>query len=266
MSSGVTDVTGNPANGLYSYGTYDHLMLLLARLTNFSSRDLSRKRKAIKMNGSGHTGVPPGMFAGMMPASDKVPMPAGFSPPREASPRSNDPDEMDMEVITAEAHQEWGNLVKAFEHFRTYFGAEFQPLGEDVYPTKKTPFGPAAHYRTYSIAGIWMNYYMGYIMLHRAHPDMPPVAVMAAGLAAQTTAPYAMEIGRIAAGLEENISCLKVVSTLMGAALIESAFCLFVAGVQVRGIKTSHCPLNTSQPLSVHLAPNHFTHPQTRKP
>ncbi|RYP38159.1 hypothetical protein DL767_002676 [Monosporascus sp. MG133] len=196
--------------------------------------DLSRKRRVVKMNGQGQSGVPPGMFAGMMPASEKVPMPAGFSPPRETSPRSNDPDEMDLETLTADAHKEWNSLVQAFEHFRTYFGLEFQPLGGDVHPAKGTPFGPAAHYRTYSIAGIWMNYYMGYIMLHRAHPDMPPVAMMAAGLAAPITAPYAREIGRIAAGLEENIACLNVVSTLMGAALIESAFCLFVAGVQYR--------------------------------
>ncbi|RYP48387.1 hypothetical protein DL769_011204 [Monosporascus sp. CRB-8-3] len=208
--------------------------LMPSRLTNFSSRDLSRKRRVVKINGQGQSCVPPGMFAGMMPASDKVPMPAGFSPPREASPRSNDPDEMDLETLTAEAHQEWNSLVQAFEQFRTYFGLEFQPLDGDAHPAKATPFGPAAHYRTYSIAGIWMNYYMGYIMLHRAHPDMPPVAMMAAGLAAPMTAPYAREIGRIAAGLEENISCLNVVSTLMGAALIESAFCLFVAGVQYR--------------------------------
>ncbi|RYP73713.1 hypothetical protein DL771_003426 [Monosporascus sp. 5C6A] len=196
--------------------------------------DLSRKRRVVKMNGQGPSCVPPGMFAGMMPASDKVPLPAGFSPPREASPRSNDPDDMDLEMLTAEAHQEWNSLVQAFEHFRTCFGLEFQPLDGDFHLAKETPFGPAAHYRTYSIAGIWMNYYMGYIMLHRAHPDMPPVAMMAAGLAAPITAPYAREIGRIAAGLEENISCLDVVSTLMGAALIESAFCLFVAGVQYR--------------------------------
>ncbi|RYO75042.1 hypothetical protein DL762_010183 [Monosporascus cannonballus] len=168
--------------------------------------DLSRKRRVVKMNGQGQSGVPPGMFAGMMPASDKVPMPAGFSPPRESSPRSNDPDEMDLEILTAEAHREWNSLVQAFEHFQTYFGLEFQPLDGDAHPAKGTPFGPAAHYRTYSIAGIWMNYYMGYIMLHRAHPDMPPVAMMAAGLAAPMTAPYAREIGRIAAGLEENIS------------------------------------------------------------
>ena len=197
------------------------------------------------MNASGQPGVPPGMFAGMMPASDKVPMPAGFSPPRESSPRSNDPDEMDFDALTVEAHREWNSLVAAFEHFRTYFGPEFEALGADVYPAKDTPYGPAAHYRTYSIAGIWMNYYMGYIMLHRAHPNMPPVAMMAAGLGAQKTAPYAREIGRIAAGLEENISSLKLVSTLMGAALIESAFCLFVAGVQVsRKWKNSfHQPL-----------------------
>ena len=79
-----------------------------------------------------------------------------------------------------------------------------------------------------------MNYYMGYIVLLRAHPMMPPFAMMAAGMAAQQTAPAAMELGRIAAGLAEDCSNVTEVSTLVGGAFIESAFGLFVAGVQVR--------------------------------
>lgn len=121
----------------------------------------------------------------------------------------------------------------AFHEIKHHFGPDFEPLGADIYPSQPTPYGPATHYRTYSIAGIWMNYYMGLIVLHRAHPKMPPVAMLAAGMSAGTTMPWALKLCRIAAGLEENISHLKVVSTLMGAALIESAFPLFVAGVQV---------------------------------
>lgn len=174
----------------------------------------------------------------MMPASDKVTPPMGFSPPREDS--SPPPSathqyhtEGDLDARTVEALQEWEQILLAFYEIKKHFGPDFEPLGADIYPSQPTPYGPATHYRTYSIAGIWMNYYMGLIVLHRAHPKMPPVAMLAAGMSAGTTMPWALKVGRIAAGLEENITHLKVVSTLMGAALIESAFPLFVAGVQV---------------------------------
>ncbi|KAI1497701.1 hypothetical protein F5X99DRAFT_357250 [Biscogniauxia marginata] len=220
------------------WGTYDHLMLLLGRIANFSSRDLARKREALRANGPG--GPPPGMFAGMMPASDKVTMPMGFSPPRETTPPADNSQDMDLDTRTAEAYREWNEIRQAFEEIKNHFGPDFEPLGADIYPAAATPFGLAAHYRTYSIAGVWMNYYMGLIVLHRAHPTMPPVAMMAAGLSARTTAPYAMELGRIAAGMEENISHLMAVSTLMGAALIECAFPLFVAGIQYQEAPQRH--------------------------
>jgi len=218
------------------YGTYDYLILLLGRLANFVSRDLSRKREELSRKNSGSGGLPPGMFTGMMPASEKVTPPMGFSPPREdpSSPPSAAPKHHgDLDNRTVEALQEWESILLAFEEIKNHFGPDFEPLGADLYPTQPTPFGAATHYRTYSIAGIWMNYYMGLIVLHRAHPYMPPVAMLAAGLAAKTTMPWAFELGRIAAGLEENIAQLKAVSTLMSAALMESAFPLFVAGVQV---------------------------------
>lgn len=175
------------------------------------------------------------MFPGMVPRHpERVTVPMGFTPPRETSPPSDSsPDNIDLDISTAEAYHEWEGIKQAFETLRAHFGPEFEPLGTDIYPAKATPFGLAAHYRTYSIAGIWMNYYMGLIVLHRAHPTMPPVAMMAAGLTARTTAHYCLEVGRIAAGLEENIEQLSSVSTLMAAALIECCFPLFVAGIQV---------------------------------
>ncbi|KAI0111803.1 hypothetical protein F4814DRAFT_450480 [Daldinia grandis] len=217
------------------YGTHDHLMLLLGRLANFASKDLSRKRKTFKMAGPGPgRGGSPGMFPGMVPRNPgTVTVPMGFTPPREASPPSDGlPENIDLDASTAEAYREWEGIKRAFEVLGSHFGPEFEALGTDVYPARATPFGLAAHYRTYSIAGVWMNYYMGLIILHRAHPTMPPVAMMAAGISARTTASYCMEVGRIAAGLEENIAHLASVSTLMAAALIECCFPLFVAGIQ----------------------------------
>ncbi|KAI1180737.1 hypothetical protein F4777DRAFT_260283 [Nemania sp. FL0916] len=227
------------------YGSYDYLILLLGRLANFVSRDLSRKREALSRSPPGAPRPPPGMFTGMMPASDKVTPPMGFSPPREdsSSPPESAPlyrTDSDLDTRTVEALREWESIMMAFYEIRKRFGPDFEPLAADIYPAQQTPYGPATHYRTYSIAGIWMNYYMGLIVLHRAHPKMPPVAMLAAGLSAATTMPWALKLGRIAAGLEENIARLKVVSTLMGAALIESAFPLFVAGVQLQDNAQRH--------------------------
>ncbi|KAI0525919.1 hypothetical protein F5B22DRAFT_260157 [Xylaria bambusicola] len=227
------------------YGTYDHLILLLGRLVNFVSRDLSRKRAALERSGSSGPRPPPGMFSGMMPASEKVTPPMGFTPPPEDSsspPRTTSRYRTadDLDTRTVEAVREWEQIALAFDEIRKHFGPDFEPLGADIYPSQPTPFGPATHYRTYSIAGIWMNYYMGLIVLHRAHPKMPPVAMLAAGMSANTTMPWAFKLSRIAAGLEENITRLTVVSTLMGGALIESAFPLFVVGVQLQDEAQRH--------------------------
>lgn len=129
--------------------------------------------------------------------------------------------------------EEWNAIRRAFEVFKSKLGEDFEPMSPDFEPPQATPFGLALTYRTYSIAGIWMNYYMGMIALYRAHPNMPPFAMVAAGMAARSTAGYAIEIGRIAAGLAEDCATVSAVSTLVGAAFIESCFCLFVAGVQV---------------------------------
>jgi hypothetical protein len=168
-----------------------------------------------------------------MPTSGRVTIPRGFTPPRDSSPPSDSAEDIDFDVSTANAIREWEEIRHAFEVFRARLGPDFEPLGPDVVSPEMTPFGPALTYRTYSIAGIWMSYYMGLIVLHRAHPSMPPVAVIAAGMAAQQTGRWANEIARICAGLHEDTTYVTTTSTLVGAAFIESCFPLFVAGVQV---------------------------------
>ncbi|KAH7030936.1 uncharacterized protein B0I36DRAFT_362728 [Microdochium trichocladiopsis] len=217
------------------YGTFDHLMLLLARMSNFNTRDQARKKVALSRSPHGPKAPPPGTFPGLVPASGNVPLPAGFSPPRETTPEDQaSQSELDFDAQTAAAHQEWGSIRHAFEVFKNALGPDFAPLDADAFMPLDTPFGPSRHYRTFSVAGIWLNYYMGLIMLYRAHPTMPPIAMMAAGLQAPNTAEWAMEIGRIAVGVVEDTSGSTVLSTLEAAGLIESGIPLFVAAVQYR--------------------------------
>lgn len=276
---------------VHSYGTFDHLMLLLGRVVDFASRDMARKRKAKRAEamqrgpgqgpGSGPPGMgpppgmgsppgmgppsgmgpPPGMappdmrppvsggpggrgqgrgqsppmFPGMLPSSGRFDLPRGFSPPRDSPTQSGPPEsEDDLEAQTAAAYREWEAIREAFEVFRAHLGPDFQPMGSDIATPVMSPFGPSLLYRTYSIAGIWLNYYMGLIVLYRARPFMPPIAMVAAGMSAPDTAQWANEIGRIAAGLHEDTSEVVDVSTLVAAVFIESGFCLFVAAIQVR--------------------------------
>lgn len=185
-----------------------------------------------------------------MPASGRITVPRGFTPPPESSPSSESAEDVDPDIANANATREWEKIRQAFETFRSHLGPDFEPMGPDFAPPEMTPFGPALVYRTYSIAGIWMHYYMGLIVLHRSHPSMPPVAVLAAGMAAQQTGRWANEIARISAGLHEDTTNMPVISTLAASAMIESCFPTFVAGVQasIPRLLISYSPL--SQPLN----------------
>ncbi|KAK0714644.1 hypothetical protein B0H67DRAFT_644487 [Lasiosphaeris hirsuta] len=252
------------------YGTFDHLMLLLGRLVSFASRDLARKRKAMRAGrgpvgyggpggpgglgprqgpGQGPPGPPmgplgmaqsPPMFPGLLPSTGHFVLPRGFTPPRGTSPSNDSVEDIDLDESTADAVREWDEIRQAFEVFRNHLGPDFAPLGPDHAVPEMTPFGLALMYRTFSISGIWMNYYMGLIVLYRSQPSMPPVAMAAAGMAAQQTAPWANEIARIAAGVCEDLNNVNAVSPLIGAACIESSFCLFVSGIQFRSVDQRH--------------------------
>ncbi|KAL5594690.1 uncharacterized protein BROUX77_008037 [Berkeleyomyces rouxiae] len=212
------------------YGTFDHLLLLLSQVRLFANKDLPRKIRASKMNKSGPS--PPPMFNGMMPRDMKVEAPMGFSPQTADSPENETSEEMDFDEETEAANKEWNAIIHAFELFEAHLGPDFAPLAPEFTDRRDSPFGPTLQYRTFSVAGIWMNYYMGIIHIHRAHPSMPPASMMAAGRAARQTAEYARNLGRIAAGLSDDTTRVSEITALLGAAFIESCFCLFVAGIQ----------------------------------
>lgn len=175
------------------------------------------------------------MFAGMFPGRGNIQHPRGLSPPRNAFTSSADRtfEDMDIESSTREALEEWESIHAAFDLFKCSLGPDFTPLGEDMYTARDSPFGPAHVYRTYSVAGVWMNFWMGMVILHRAHPSMPPSAMIAAHMCAAKTEPFANEIGKIVAGITEDWSSETMVSTLVGAIYIECCFPLFVGAVQV---------------------------------
>lgn len=178
----------------------------------------------------------PLMFPGMLPTTGEVTLPMGFSPPPGASAPGGRHEDVDPEMTTAEAMREWESIRAAFELLRANFGSKFNPIYRDYEEEdrQKSPFGSTLRYRTFSVAGIWLNYYMGLIHLYRAHPKMPPAAMIAQGIQARHTWQYALEIGRISAGLAGDLSNATEISTLMGAALVECALPLFVGAIQVR--------------------------------
>ncbi|KAK7418387.1 hypothetical protein QQX98_004007 [Neonectria punicea] len=216
------------------YGTYDHLMLLLGRLTDFSSKDVSRKRRASRAKPAPPGAPSPPSFAGIMPTDGNFKVPMGFTPPRDTSPQSDATEEQDPDANFQAALQEWEAIKEAFEAFEKSLGPEFQPLRPEYSDRRDSPFGMTLQYRTFSVAGIWMNYYMGLIHMYRTHPSMAPAAMQAAGMSAHQTGMFSNRIGRIAAGLSDDCSHLEEISTLVSAAFIESCFCLFVAAIEFR--------------------------------
>jgi hypothetical protein len=238
---------------LSRYGTYDHLMLIIGRVADFAAKDVKRKRLAWKANSErrppaaskmpnqggqrGPPPPPPPPFSGMMPDTGEPKLPMGFQESfGEHAPEKQQADIVDLEAQRIEAEEEWHDIMNAFSLLEDHFGEDFQALGPEFSRPIETPFGPALQYRTYGIAGIWMNYYMALIVCHRAHPSMPPAAMMAAGMAAKQTAFFANEIGRIAAGIAPHSNATSKVTPGVGAGLIETSFCLFIAGVQVSWI------------------------------
>ena len=222
-----------------AHGTFDHLVLLLARITEYGAKDRERKLREIAANG-GVWRPPPGLFQqsppqgpqdrpmqrpppsgpnlqppnnpnretsppmyGMAP-STPVQLPPGFNETRNAfpSPESAHSDtQQDLDALAAESLSEWEDMLAACNEFENALGPGFQPLPPGAAPVITTPFGPAIQYRTHTVACIWACYYLGRILLRRVHPSMPPAAMMAAGVSAAQTAQDAQLIGRIVAGV-----------------------------------------------------------------
>lgn len=208
-------------------------MLLLGRLAHFSSTDLARKRRVSRAKGPPPGGSSPPPFPGMLPTEGTFRTPMGFSPPKRSNQAPDQFEDPDPQASYRKALQEWEGIKEAFEALRRTLGPEFQPLGREYVDPGGTLFGDNEQYRTFSVAGIWMNFHMGLIHLQRSHPNMPPTAMQSVGFAAKNTHASAVRVGRIAIGLATDLSKATEVNTVLAAALVESAFCLFVAAVQV---------------------------------
>ncbi|KAK5138154.1 hypothetical protein LTR08_004849 [Meristemomyces frigidus] len=264
---------GNPSS---VYGSFDHLMLLLARIADFASGDRVRKLRKMELNGgqwrpapgmniprppqpqpappqsaqSNHatpdraaftsqSPVPPPvpqgpMFYGMAPPPRQgVKMPSSYTPLNNPPPpvRGEPHDITDLHVATEAALKEYDEIRKALRIFSSSLGEAFQPLSSEYQPPIESPFGPALLYRTYDIGCLWAVYDMAVIIAIRSHPHMPPAAHMAAGVAAQQTAHFAREIGRIAAGIVPGPPD-QPLNPSLGAALCESCMPSFFAAVQ----------------------------------
>ncbi|KAF7163140.1 hypothetical protein CNMCM5623_008210 [Aspergillus felis] len=179
------------------------------------------------------TGNSPPMY-GMVPPRGPTRLPSAFASTAHRSPSPGQNEE--GEVMSYEdAESEWEDIRAAFDTFAGALGPDFLPLPADTIPPISTPFGPALQYRTHTVAVVWGFYYAGRVLLHRLHPSMPPAMMVAAGVAAPTTADYAQVIGKIAAGIYFpqwfNVEAGKLSPTL-GACLIEMTVPIFFAAVQ----------------------------------
>lgn len=215
------------------YGSFDHVVLLLARIAEFAVKDRKRKLKVEKSSmGSPQDGgrrasatsstaaaTPPNMFSSRK---------SSHSP---ASTASHAYDSIDLSMATANAFQEWNSIKEALDFVAHSLGPYFQPLDAEYQPPLPTPFGPALIYRSWDLSVFWTTYNMAMIAALRAHPNMPPAAHVAAAAAAEQTRPFAMAIGRIGAGITVPPPD-RHLDPRMGAAMIDMIIPLFFAGIQ----------------------------------
>ncbi|KIW32926.1 uncharacterized protein PV07_04439 [Cladophialophora immunda] len=146
---------------------------------------------------------------------------------KEATPPSN------LEDDTAKAFTEYNEISKAFDTFAESLGPEFEPLKQNG-PPVATPFGPALIYKNGAVACIWACYYVGRISLQRLHPEMPPAAMVAAGVTGHLTREYTQMVGKICAGLysRQLYGQSGALDPSFAGYLMESTFFLLFAAIQ----------------------------------
>ncbi|RMZ30729.1 hypothetical protein D0859_05175 [Hortaea werneckii] len=184
-------------------------------------------------------------FYGMAPPPrQNVQMPSSYAPLNDIhTPQRSPPnDSMDLNEATQAALREYGEIRAALHTFAASLGEAYQPLPPEYQPVIDSPFGSALVYRTFDIGTLWGVYNMCMIIAIRSHPHMPPAAHMAAGVAAQQTAPYAQEIGRIAAGIVPGPPD-QPLNPSLGAALCESCMPSFFAAIQYRDARQRHATI-----------------------
>lgn len=183
-------------------------------------------------------------FYGMAPPPrSNIQMPTSYTPSYTANtPQSTHSPghmELDIQTQTSVALAEYDSIRSALDIFSSSLGTAFESLTSEYQPPMDTAFGTALFYRSYDIGCLWALYNMAVIIAIRSHPHMPPAAHVAAGVAAQETAYYANEIGRIAAGIVP-VPPDQPLNPSLGAALCESCMPSFFAAVQYQDSQQRH--------------------------
>lgn len=162
-----------------------------------------------------------------MEASIRDPAFAVMQQRKESTPPRN------LEDDTAKAFAEYNEIQKAFDVFERSLGHDFEPLPASGAPIA-TPFGPALVYKNPAVACIWGFYNIGRILLQRLHPEMPPAAMVSAGVTAHLTRDYAQTVGKICAGIysTQQYGQSGALDPIFAGAMMESTFYLLFAGVQ----------------------------------
>ena len=178
----------------------------------------------------------------MAPARPHAPITTHYAnPDYERSPPTPHvqlPEYADLPSAYESAISEWDSINAAHATIAQVLSSTeaFAPLPPElqVIPPGQTstltPFGPALVHRSYDISVLWTLLHLSKIILLRSHPAMPPAMMMAAGVCAQATGPYATLIGRITAGMQLPMG--EDLSPFLGSVLQESTMSLFFAGVQ----------------------------------
>ncbi|KAI1618731.1 fungal-specific transcription factor domain-containing protein [Exophiala viscosa] len=201
-----------------------------------------RQSKPNSQSSTPPSGPPPGMFGMIPPPEAPIELHSAFKTmdasindqafTGKVESKSQSP-QPSLEDETSRAMAEHANITRAFDLFAKSLGFEFEPVSYTD-PAESSPFRPVPIYRNAGIACIWAFYNVGRILLHRLHPDMPPAAMVAAGITARFTQEYAQTIGKICAGLyaTQQYSQSGALDPTFAGALMESSFSLLFAGVQ----------------------------------
>lgn len=238
-----TKVPPRTAAGLANavFGTFDYLMLLMARTTRFSAADKSRKQQIASSSREARDSA----NAGVSPVSINVAQDTSFIVSPSSShgieshtgtetgkaPQHNDNSGDFDEMMRAVA--EWNAIRAAYETLQRVLPADFEPLQRDNGPSDELPFdGPALVLQSHDIALFWAYYYLGLIICLRSHPSLPLGVHAAAQGAARQTAPYVDMIGRIAAGLKMGADSAPGDTGLL-TAFSDCTLALFFCGVQL---------------------------------
>ena len=181
------------------------------------------------------TPISPDAFYGMMPngGASQPSIPEAFAAGAQKDAympiTPHDDPSLAAAAAKAEAEAEWTDMQAALTTFeRTLSEPAWAPLSSSSHPT---PFGPGLQYRAPAMGALWSFYHTARLVHARTNPSMPPASMVAAGVAARHTAPWAQRIGRAALGLAVPAP-ERALAPHVAAAVGESLLPLFFAGVQ----------------------------------